>query len=296
MKRSAAVAGLFLLLAGGGGGRDVIQTPTVVATPVPVSGWPAGTVVQLVDAATGALVPGNLAVGGAPVPSGGRLANAVAAGTTVDVTVDGFLPRQTTVKTGIATIGLWPWNDYLSDAYTRALVYQWGDTEYPLYRLPPKTRTVAITGEFSQIEDAVALVNEVTTHYGVTFSWGGAADLTVPVRVDAAAATCLQERVRAYASFWSTNHEITRAEIVVCHPANAVTQTIAHEMGHVFGLSHSSDQRDLMGPWYGLRRGSFSEREAMVIGLMMQRRGGNVWPDNDRTATTSGPRRVDVLD
>lgn len=296
MKRIAVLAGFSVFAACGGGGRDVIQTPTVVATPVPVSGWPAGTVVQLVNAATGEAVAGELNVGGVNVPSGGRLAASVAAGVTVDVTVDGFLPRQTTVRTGVATIGLWPWNAYLSDAYTHALVYQWGDTEYPLYRLPPKTRTVAITGEFSQIEDAVALVNEVTTRHGVTFAWGGAADLTVPVRVDPTTATCQQERVRAYASFWSTNHEITRAEIVVCHPANAVTQTIAHEMGHVFGLSHSSDQRDLMGPWYGVRRGSFSEREAMVIGLMMQRRGGNVWPDNDRTATTSGTRRIDVLD
>jgi hypothetical protein len=297
MRRIAGIGGLAALVACGGGGGGGVSTPTVASTPVPVSGWPAGTVVRLVDGETSAAVPGELNVGGVVVPSGAALPSAAAVGATVDVTVAGYLPRQTTVKTGVTTIGLWPNDSRITDTYTHSLVYQWGDSEYPLYRLPPKTRSVAVSGEYSSIEEAVGVVNEATTRYGVTFATGGPADLTVPVKLDPASETCQKERVRAYASFWSTSHEITRAEIVLCDERNAVAQTIAHEIGHVFGLSHSEDQRDLMGPYYGVRvTGRFSDREMTVIGLMMQRRGGNTWPDNDRSATTSGTRRITILD
>ncbi|HEX9094187.1 MAG TPA: hypothetical protein VF902_09410, partial [Coriobacteriia bacterium] len=103
MKRIAGVVGLAVLVAcGGGGGGGGSTTPsTTASTPAPASGWPAGTVVQLVDGETGAVVQGQLGVGGVRVESGAPLATAAAPGTTVDVTVAGFLPRQTTVKTGV---------------------------------------------------------------------------------------------------------------------------------------------------------------------------------------------------
>ena len=253
--------------------------------------------VQLVNAETGAAVQGQLNVGGVMVDSGAPLANAVAPGVTLDVIAAGFLPRLTTVKTGVPKISLWPDDERITANYTHALVYTWGegDGESALYRLPPKVRSVAITGDYSEIEAAAEIINAATTRYGVTFFAGGTGDMTVPVRLDPTAETCQGEGVLAFARIWTTNQEISRGEIVVCAPRNAISPILAHEMGHVLGLSHSEDQRDMMGPYQGPSRGEFTDREITIIGLMMQRRGGNTWPDNDRTATATGVRRHDIV-
>jgi len=278
----------------GGGGGPAPSPPTTASTPAPVSGWPAGTVVQLVNAETGAPITGQLDVGGVMADSGAPLATAAAPGATVDVTVAGFLPRQTTVRTGVTSVGLWPDDERITSNYSHALVYSWNGDESPdtpLYRLPPRVRSVAITGDFDEIAKAVDIINVGTTHAGVTFFAGGTGDLAVPVRLDPTADTCLEERVLAYAQIWTSRNEITRAEIVVCDPRNAVAPTLAHEMGHVFGMGHSEDQRDLMGAYRGPSGDAFTEREMTIMSLMMQRRGGNLWPDNDRTAATSGVGR-----
>ena len=292
MKRIAGVVWLGVLVAcGGGGGGGSTTPPTTASTPAPVSGWPAGTVVQLVHGETGAVVQGQLAVGGVRVESGAPLATAATPGTTVDVTVVGFLPRLTTVKTGVTKISLWPNDSRITDTYTHALVYQRGDIESPLYRLPPKIRSLAITGDFPDIAKAVEIVNPVVSRFGVTLFAGGAGDMTVSVRLDPTTALCHEPSVLAYTAYWTTNREISRAEIVVCDQRDAVASILAHEIGHVFGLSHSEDERDLMAPDRGRARDDFSDREITVMGLMMQRRGGNTWPDNDRNATASGTQR-----
>jgi hypothetical protein len=209
----------------------------------------------------------------------------------VDVTVAGFLPRQTTVKTGATKISLWPNDSRITGSYTHSLVYQRGDLEFPLHRLAPTVRSVAITGGFPEMPKAVESVNSAVSRDGVTLFAGGTGDMTVPVRLDPTAATCQQPLVLAYAQFWTSNQEISRGEIVVCDQRDAVASILAHEIGHLFGLSHSEDSRDLMAPEYGRARDSFSDREITVLGLMMQRRGGNTWPDNDRNATATGAQR-----
>lgn len=295
MKRIAGVVGLAVLVACGGGG-GAATPPTTASTPAPVSGWPAGTVVQLVNGETGAVVQGQLGVGGVRVESGAPLATAAAPGTAVDVTVAGFLPRQTTVKTGVTKVSLWPNDSRITDTYTHSLVYQRGDIESPLYRLPPKVRSVALTGDFSEIAKAVEIVNPVVSRFGVTLSAGGTGDMTVPVRLDPTTAMCQEPGVLAYTEYWTTNQEISRGEIVVCDQRDAVASIFAHEIGHVFGLSHSEDERDLMAPGRGRARDDFSDREITVMGLMMQRRGGNTWPDNDRNATATGVQRHVIVD
>jgi hypothetical protein len=60
-------------------------------------------------------------------------------------------------------------------------------------------------------------------------------------------------------------------------------------MGHTFGLQHASGVVVMCGPVGGngeCRRGveldDFTPKEELVMKLMLQRLGGNVFPDNDR--------------
>ena len=299
MNRVIGIVGLAVLAAacgGGGGGGHSTAAPTRVATPAPVSGWPAGTVVQLVNAETGAAVQGQLNVGGVMVDSGAPLASAVAPGVTLDVIAAGFLPRLTTVKTGVPKIGLWPDDERITANYSHALVYGWGEGDRE--RALSSAAEGPLRGDLGRLlgdRGAAEIINAATTRYGVTFFAGGTGDMTVPVRLDPTAETCQGEGVLAFARIWTTNQEISRGEIIVCAPRNAISPILAHEMGHVLGLAHSEDQRDMMGPYQGPSRGEFTDREITVIGLMMQRRGGNTWPDNDRTATATGVRRHDIV-
>lgn len=61
------------------------------------------------------------------------------------------------------------------------------------------------------------------------------------------------------------------------------SSTSAHELGHMFGLGHSSGSRDLMNTHRNRSRvDRFSTREALVMSLMLKRPPGNEMPDNDR--------------
>jgi hypothetical protein len=50
-----------------------------------------------------------------------------------------------------------------------------------------------------------------------------------------------------------------------------------------------------MSPYYRSRiEHGFTDREVLTMSLVYQRRGGNLWPDNDRQASSSA-RRVRVF-
>jgi hypothetical protein len=313
MRRATPALALLALAACGGGGSPTGMSP---ASPTPSTqgdGWPAGTTVQLVDGATGHSIPGPLAVAGATVPSGAPLASAAAVGATVDVSLPGFLNRQTLVRTGETRLVLWPDTAALPGDYTRALVYTasavtpGAEILESMRRLATRVRTVAVLPSSDLQGDPDAMdahrsaidgLNAASTPAGVTYRLGGSGDLNVPTRVDPSASTCADRTTRAFTSlFMSNSSEITRAEIVFCfNSVSATTGTVAHEIGHTFGLRHSLDPHDLMYPFAQSSRSEVpTSRETLTMSLMRARRSGTVWPDNDRDSSSAAGQRVVIV-
>jgi hypothetical protein len=72
--------------------------------------------------------------------------------------------------------------------------------------------------------------------------------------------------------------------------------TVAHELGHTFGLRHSYDPTDLMASYYhSWRETTPPRRERLEMALLLERRPGSVWPDDDRTAKFAA-RRSEIVE
>ena len=306
----AATALAAVLLSCGGGDS---QGPTpVVATPTPrPSGWPAGTTLAIVSGETDAPVAGaRVVIAGVPqtTDAGGQttVTSAANEGATVDVEAAGFLTRQTLVRYGASRLTLWPDNSRLPGSYTQMLVYTAATVSestslVPLDRLPPRVRTLSLVpSEAIQADPrAMAAHRQAADYFNVAvqgrtvFSVGGTTDMSVATRIDPAAESCEGEPGAVIAYTWVSGHEVTRAEIVFCSEAPSRLPTpITHELAHVFGLAHSSDRRDVMYPYYRPSdEHGFSDREVLTMNLIYLRRGGNTWPDNDRTAASNARHR-----
>ncbi len=246
-------------------------------------------------------------VAGVTVQAGTPLASAAPPGTTVDVSIPGFLPRQTLVRTGETRLLLWPDSATLPGDYTRSLVYMSSALPESMRRLPTRMRTVAVvpSADIEGDPDAMAAhrtaidaINGAMAPLGVSYRLGGTGDLVVPTRVDGATGSCVDRTTRAFTSLWlSGSNEITRAEIVFCGTAIAATTgTISHELGHTLGLRHSLDAHDMMYPYAQSSRAEApTARETLTMSLMRARRSGTQWPDNDRDATGATALRVETV-
>lgn len=313
--RSLAVvlwAGVCATCGGGGGSSPVAPAaiPTAAATPKP-SGWAAGTLVTVVSGETDAPVAGaRVNVAGTPLTTDeiGRVSipYTVAEGASVDVVADDYLSRQTTAKYAVTRVDLWPDSSWLPGAYTQKLVYTQSSVTddrsiVPLERLSPKVRRVVIapSDDLKGQPGALAALRQGADWFNaavagrVVFALDGAGDLTVAARIAPDDASCGGNGGRLLARTWVSGYEVTRAEIIFCSDQTIqLASPVAHEIGHIYGLGHSGDNHDLMFPYYYRSDPyrTFTDREVLLMGLIDRRRGGNVWPDNDRTAKASGNR------
>ncbi len=289
--RSLAVGTSLGLLAGCGGGGSPITGPSSLAPRT----------LAIVSGTTGVPVAGaRVSVGGrATVTDGsGRIfLDGVPAGSTIDIAVPGFLQRQTYVPEGGQPLTLWPLEAAPTD-YVLALVYvdsqstherSTGSAE-PLMRvtgahvsLVPSAEILGDPRARAVHEQAVAEIN-AAAQGRVVFSVDEAPAGDVVFRISTDASVTGATTYRDLHGDTIVGGRIAYGDLSVARDLRYV----AHELGHVLGLQHSTRASDMM--YYVALAGSpsaFAPGELATIAMLLQRRPGTQYPDNERVASAS---------
>ncbi|HEX6738300.1 MAG TPA: matrixin family metalloprotease, partial [Vicinamibacteria bacterium] len=299
--RSRRVILIALLLGGCGRSGDVSRP-----TPLALTDLPAGTVLTVASGETGSAVRGvRLVIAGHEYRSDDdgrvRLDAVAAGGALMDVDSDGYLARQTLVRSASETrFTLWPRLSPtgLDEEFTRRLIYTSGADgalpgEQALERIVARSVALIPTGELRA--DAVAMANLAAGADRMTDLTEGkvryqiadrAPDGAVPVELVVNAkeeyfATNIQAAAFAQLTL-NSRSEITGARIAFRDMSLAQRQKVAHhELGHTLGLGHSPFTGDLMH-CCSPQTDAMTPRERLAVQLAYQRRPGNRFPDNDR--------------
>jgi hypothetical protein len=271
------LAGLLVLLAPacGGGGSSGSTTTTPVAPPPVVR-----------DGATDALVAADVQ------PSAPVL------GQTVTIRAPGFLVREQ--RFDGQPIRLWP---DLGLDFIRALSYSVAfQPGVPSERLIRWTAGFSVTAPSALLADPAvrsaleAGVAETSRASGLPVTIDAVGP--VVVRLDAADPFfSSQPDIGAFTVITARSDRVESAQIVVRDLRQARRrELLAHELGHVLGLSHVADSGSLM---FGglITRAGYTERELLCLRMMYAYRNpGNRLPDRDGAlaAAVSG-RQVAVF-
>jgi matrixin len=317
-RRSWVLPALLLCGCGGGGGGGT--GPTNPGTPTPTAApsgpSPAGTVLSIVSGETGAPVAGaSVTVAGRAyvANSGGQvvLAETAAENASVEVSSGAFLERQSLLRSPAATrFTLWPRSSPtgIDEDYTATLVYTDVGGAVGTKGMAELTR---LRGAFNQVfiipsaaiqADATAMAAHQQAAAALTAATGSqivyvvaaqrpATGIVFNTEINPGDTNCT-DRTLAFTSFTTRDSEIFGGRLTFCN-VEASSTTVMHELGHTFGLQHSRERTDVM---YAFllpdRPANYTPREVLTMNLMLQRRGGNLFPDNDRGVTARSVRET----
>jgi Matrixin len=300
--------GVVACLAACGGGEKAAGPNAVAAAPTAESGaLRVGAALEVVSGETGDGVDGAVfTINGRDYTTAeGKvtLAEDVAVTSEVRIVAPGMLERRTKLRDLTAPrFALWPQmsSSGMDEAYTRAIVYSHPEGPGPLRRLTRgTTHVVVVPSRELRGEEEMAAHQEAAER--ITAANGGQVVYTVEtqrpssgVYVEARLSRdddklCAQHNILAFEQDFIRGGETIRAVIVYCDPKEARTAVVSHEMGHTFGLYHSPDGKELMYAYFGGHGAAdFGARESLEMRLMLQRPGGNQFPDDDRSVAVTG--------
>jgi hypothetical protein len=281
-------------------------TSPAPASPPPPPGWAAGAVLTVISGVTGEPIVGaQVRIAGTAGPLSAttdargefRVGTAFAGGSVVTIDADAFFQRLTLVRPGETSFVLWPNDAYIPTGYTWPLVYVNAATnvETPLRRLARNVRTVRVRpgaelrGDESALNSVLGGIELINAPLEglVTYAMDApSADVEVVVSLNPAHHWCSSSSSAFTLLTVDPAGALQGGTIVGCSASVLHSPlTIAHELGHTYGLQHSTDSRDIMSLGYARR---FTSREALTMRMMAQRRPGNRWPDNDTGVSSAG--------
>jgi hypothetical protein len=312
---------LAAMLVTGCSGTSPTASPTTIepapneATPAQIAEIAQGSTLVFLSAESGAPVAGVEVLVGEPparyrTDGAGqiRLSDNVTLPATVEASSSEYLLRQTLLRAGDGhTLTLWPRFSPtgLDEEITRRIVY----TEAAGGPVGARALHRIAAGRVSIVPSAAILVDPVAmeAHHAAAAALTDATRGAVQFVVEASPGPGVLVRtgvdgkdpaMHGHAALTYRTIEsgrITAARIVfLSHGIARLPGIVAHELGHSFGLEHSQDQQDLMYPVVESEK-RLSLRESVVVDLMLKRRPGNRFPDNDRDSGAALGRRVEVV-